>query len=81
MRRLAVTQTPVKNHQLKLSRSKMIIKSKDEVDRMYVSRKEGGRFITATKNNTENTSINGTKNNQKTNIRRKITVWIFQATN
>ena len=41
--------------------------------------KNWGRLFTATRNNTDNTSINRTKI-KKTKMRRKTTVWIFQAT-
>ena len=44
-------------------------------------RKDGGRLITVTGNNTDNTSINRIKNYQKAKIERKTTVWAFQAAN
>ena len=44
-------------------------------------KKPGGRLITASKNNTNNTSIKWTKYNQKTKMGRKISEWTFQATN
>ena len=76
-----------------------------EVNRLYVSRKEGrrlasiqdsidapiqrlenymkkrgGRLMTATRNNTDNTNNCRTKITRK-KIGRKTTVWTFQATN
>ena len=44
-------------------------------------KKHGGRLITATRNNTENTCINRTKVTRNQNEKKKTTVWTFQVTN
>ena len=80
---------------------------RDDTDRLYVPRKEGGRglvtiqdrldasihrlednikkgkgrWITATRNNTDNTRIKRTTITRKQKMGRKTTVWPFQAIN
>ena len=44
-------------------------------------KKRGGKRISATRNNTDNTNISRTKINKETKMTRKTTVWIYQATN
>ena len=48
----------------------------------YIKKKRGGRLITTTGNDADNTRINRTeKKTQKTKMGRKTTLWTFRTTN
>ena len=47
----------------------------------YSKKSRGGKLIKATGNNIDNTRINNKKNNQKSTMGRKATVWILQTKN